>query len=285
MLAAVGQICSTNNVSRNAALCVSLIRRAAAARCALLFLPEASDFIADAKEVPRLSVSLDESEFVRKVRAQAKESAIFVGVGVHEKATENKCYNTNLLISPDGEIVKAYRKLHLFDVKHSGPAGGVMMESNTTIQGDELLDPHETPIGKVGLLTCYDLRFPEPALSLRRRGAQVIAYPSAFTLTTGPAHWEVLLRARAIENQCYILAPAQIGQHSPSRQTHGHAMIVDPWGGVVAQAPDRPPKFPPPDDADTGTFVMHDVDLEWVEQMRKEMPLWEQRRGDVYPLL
>ncbi|BGP36339.1 Carbon-nitrogen hydrolase [Rhodotorula kratochvilovae] len=285
MLAAVGQICSTNNVTRNAALCVSLIRRAASARCALLFLPEASDFIADAKEVPKLSASLDESEFVREVRAQAKESAIWVGVGVHEKATEDKCYNTNLLISPDGEIAQAYRKLHLFDVKHSGPGGGIMMESNTTIQGDELLDPQETPIGKVGLLTCYDLRFPEAALSLRRRGAHVIAYPSAFTLTTGPAHWEVLLRARAIENQCYILAPAQVGQHSPSRQTYGHAMIVDPWGSVVAQAPDRPPKFPPPDDVDTGTFVMHDVELEWIEQMRKEMPLWEQRRGDVYPIL
>ena len=186
MLAAVGQICSTNNVSRNAALCTSLIRRAAAARCSLLYLPEAADFIADAKEVPKLSESLDSSEFVRKVRAQAKESAIFVGVGVHEKATEARCYNTSLvrlsfllvlttverpssgqaccgegegprkltlfscpqLISPDGEILQAYRKLHLFDVKPTGPAGGVMLESKTTIKGDKLLDPVETPIGK-----------------------------------------------------------------------------------------------------------------------------------------
>lgn len=123
----------------------------------------------------------------------------------------------------------------------------------------------------------------------------------------------MLLRARAIENQCYVLAPAQvrpplpaarrsvrsaaharplprsqIGQHSPSRQTYGHALIVDPWGSVVAQASDRPPKFPPPDegvDDDAGTFVMAEVELEWLEQMRKEMPLWEQRRDDVYPIL
>ncbi|GAA5924988.1 hypothetical protein JCM3775_006336 [Rhodotorula graminis] len=288
MLAAVGQICSTNNVSRNAALCTSLIRRAAAARCALLYLPEAADFIANADQVPLLSEPLDSSPFVRRVRQQAKDCAIWVGVGVHEKATEDKCYNTNLLISPDGEIAQAYRKLHLFDVKPTGPAGGVMLESKTTIQGDKLLDPVDTPIGKVGLLTCYDLRFPEVGLALRRRGAQVLCYPSAFTLNTGAPHWEVLLRARAIENQCYVLAPAQIGQHSPSRQTFGHALIVDPWGAVVAQASDRPPKFPPPDegvDDDAGTFVMADVDLEWLEQMRREMPLWDQRRGDVYPIL
>jgi len=97
MLAAVGQLCSTNNVARNTALCVSLIRRAAAARCAILYLPEAADFIADAKEVPKLSEPLDTSEFVRRVRAQAKESAMWVGVGVHEKATQDKCYNTNLV--------------------------------------------------------------------------------------------------------------------------------------------------------------------------------------------
>ncbi|GAA6002820.1 hypothetical protein JCM10207_007698 [Rhodosporidiobolus poonsookiae] len=284
VLAAVGQLCSTANVAHNTRLCSSIIRRAASAGAQLVYLPEASDFIADKKDVPRLAQPLQGGAFVEAMRESARAGKIWVGVGVHEQGTEDKCYNTNLLISPDGNIAQAYRKLHLFDVKHSDSA--VLMESNTTIKGEELHDPTPTPIGKVGLLTCYDLRFPEVSLSLRRRGAEIITYPSAFTTRTGPPHWEVLLRARAIETQCYVLAPAQIGQHAPGRNSWGHAMIVSPWGDVLAQAPDRLPRSPPSEaDEDAGDFVVAEVELDWLEQIRRDMPLWEQRRGDVYPTL
>ncbi|GAA5828135.1 hypothetical protein JCM11251_002606 [Rhodosporidiobolus azoricus] len=284
VLAAVGQLCSTSNKALNTKLAVSIVRRAAAAQAKLVYLPEAADFIAEAKEVPKLAEPLEGGSFVEAVKKQATESSIWVGVGVHEKGTDEKCYNTNLLISPEGQIAQAYRKLHLYDVNSEGSP--ITLESKTTISGKELSDPVETPIGKIGLLTCYDLRFPEVALMLRRRGAQVISYPSAFTARTGPPHWEVLLRARAIENQCYVLAPAQVGQHAPGRQSWGHAMIVSPWGDVVAQAPDIQPAFPPdPEDDSSGRFVLADIELDWLEQVRKDMPLWEQRRDDIYPIL
>ncbi|GAA5922337.1 hypothetical protein JCM1841_003074 [Sporobolomyces salmonicolor] len=285
MLAAVVQMCSTSNVAHNARLACSVIHRAAAASASLVYLPEAADFIcAEAKDVSRLSVALDESEFVRAVRRQAKESGIWVGVGVHEKATAERCYNTNLLIDNQGDIVQAYRKLHLFDVDIKG--GMTILESKTTVRGDKLLEPCPTPIGKIGLLTCYDLRFPEVSLSLRRQGAEILTYPSAFTLRTGAAHWEVLLRARAIETQSYVLAPAQIGTHAPGRQSYGHALVVDPWGGILAQASDRPPKDGGAgEDEDAAQFVLAEIDLEWLESLRREMPLWNQRRSDVYPIL
>ncbi|KAG0661860.1 Carbon-nitrogen hydrolase [Rhodotorula mucilaginosa] len=282
MRAAVGQLCSTDNVKRNAEMCASIIRRAAAADCQLVLLPEAADFIADASKVKELSQPIDSSDFVKRVREQAKESKIWVGVCVHEATDSEKSYNSSLLITPEGEIVQNYHKLHLLDVNYGND--GPIRESKTTLKGEKLLEPYQTPVGKLGMLTCYDLRFPEGALSLRRKGAEIIAYPSAFTMQTGPPHWEVLLRARAIETQSYVLAAAQIGKHSPERETYGHAMIVDPWGSVIAQASTRPPDYPPnEEDIDAGTFVSAELDLDWLHQLRKEMPLWEQRRTDVYP--
>ncbi|KAM0793363.1 hypothetical protein ACM66B_000818 [Microbotryomycetes sp. NB124-2] len=280
---AVGQLCSTPNVQRNLEICQSIIKRAAQAGCKVLWLPEASDFIADANQVARLSETLDSSQFVSGIKEQAKVSSIWVGVGVHElaKAGDSRCYNTNLLVTPEGNLAQAYRKLHLFDVDIKG--GAQILESKTTIKGRELCPVTSTAAGKVGLLTCYDLRFPEVSLILRRRGAEILTYPSAFTLKTGAAHWETLLRARAIETQTYVLAPAQVGSHTASRQSYGHAMIVDPWGTVVAQAADKVPKLDDPVELQ-GSFVSADVDLVWLEILRREMPLWEQRRSDVYSL-
>ncbi|GAA5856280.1 hypothetical protein JCM8547_000849 [Rhodosporidiobolus lusitaniae] len=283
VLAAVGQLCSNGNVARNARLCTSIVRRAAAASAQLVSLPEASDFIAaDPKEVPKLAQPLEGGEFVEAMRKAARENKVWVDVGVHEQGTEEKCYNTQLLISPDGNIAQAYRKVHLFDVPGSG-----LFESKTTIAGDEIQDPIETPVGQVGFLTCYDLRFPEAAAMLRRKGAHVLTYPSAFTSRTGPPHWEVLLRARAIETQCYVLAAAQVGENAPGRTTWGHAMIVDPWGTILAQVPDHgSPNAPSTEEGnDEGSFAIADIDLTWLGKIRKEMPLWDQRRNDIYPVV
>ncbi|BGP12451.1 hypothetical protein JCM10213_006983 [Rhodosporidiobolus nylandii] len=286
MLAAVGQLCSTNDVAHNARLCTDIIRRAAAAQAKIIYLPEAADFIASPEEVPKLAQPLEGGLFVEAIKKEARESSIWVGVAVHEKGpkgSEDKCYNTQLLISPQGEIAEAYRKLHLFNVNEDGRE---MSESKTTLSGDKLGDVVETPIGKVGMLTCYDLRFPEPALMLRRKGAQVLAYPAAWTSRAGPAHWDVLLRARAIETQSYILAPGQVGEPAPGRECWGHAMIVSPWGDVIACAPDRQPRHPPDEkEQEIGQFVVAEIELEWLEKIRREIPLWDQRRSDIYPIL
>ena len=165
--------------------------------------------------------------------------------------------------------------------------GGSVKESDSTVPGDRLQEPVATPVGQLGMLTCYDLRFAEVALRLRRQGAELISYPSAFTVATGAAHWEVLLRARAIETQSYVLAAAQSGQHYPAevdsstgkilpaRVSYGNAMIVDPWGKVVTQPPnlDRP------------SFALANIDLDYLKKLRQEMPLWEQRRTDIYGMI
>ncbi|KAK4055297.1 Carbon-nitrogen hydrolase [Microbotryomycetes sp. JL201] len=279
---AVGQLCSTPNVNRNLEICQSIIKRAASVGCKLLWLPEASDFIANTADVERLCEALESSKFVKGITQQAKESQIWVGVGVHEQGrVDKRCFNSNLLISPEGDLAEAYRKVHLFDVDIKG--GAQILESKTTIRGDRLPKVIPTSAGKVGMQTCYDLRFPEGSLLLRERGAEILTYPSAFTLKTGAAHWETLLRARAIETQTYVLAPAQIGSHTATRQSFGHAMIVDPWGTIVAQAGDRAPRSEDPVEKQ-GTFAMADIDLEWLETIRRDMPLWQQRRSDVYSL-
>lgn len=289
VLTAVAQMKSTGIIADNLASAVSIIRQAARAGAKAIFLPEATDFIAPTARVAELTRSPDNASFVQGIQTAAKESSVWVSVGIHEPpsseqderdSSENKgrlrCFNTQLLIDARGEILDRYRKLHLFDVDIKG--GLKILESDSTIKGDKLLPPRETPIGKLGLLTCYDLRFPEPSLSLRRQGAQLLTYPSAFTVRTGAAHWETLLRARAVETQSYVLAAAQVGAHDGTKRVSwGHAMIVDPWGSVIAQAPDIQPYKP--------TFCLADIDLESLEATRQEMPLWEQRRGDIFPEL
>lgn len=215
-------------------------------------LPEASDFIARAPAVLSLTNLEDNVSFLEGLKTEARQAGVWLEAGIHTQSPDpQRVFNAHVLIDPQGALVQTYHKTHLFDVDIQG--GTTILESRTTVPGDDLVPPQTTSVGRVGLLTCYDLRFPEPALRLRREGAELLTYPSAFTTRTGGAHWEVLLRARAIETQCYVLASAQTGTHFasevhpedgktilPARQSYGHALIVDPWGTVVAQVADNP---------------------------------------------
>lgn len=191
----------------------------------MIFLPEASDFISKSKEeTSQLTTSIVDSEFVSGLKEMAQHENIWVSVGVHETTSSpQKIFNTHLVINGEGNIVSTYRKIHLFDVDIKG--GPRLMESETTQEGDRLETPINTPIGKLGLQTCYDMRFAEASIALRKRGAELLAFPSAFTIKTGIAHWETLLRARAIETQTYVFAAAQVGQHNEKRASYGHAMV------------------------------------------------------------
>lgn len=154
----------------------------------MIFLPEASDFISrNAKEAKDLTTSLNTSEFLGGVQKEAAASGIWVSVGVHETTATDKIYNTHLVIDNSGTITSAYRKVHLFDVDIAG--GPRLMESDTTEKGDTVGIPDKTPLGRLGLQTCYDMRFAESSIALRARGAELLAYPSAFTVKTGMAHW------------------------------------------------------------------------------------------------
>lgn len=262
VLAAVTQMTSSPAITQNAKVAVNLIQRAAKAGAKAVFLPEATDFISPPDRVASLTYSQENKEFVDAMTKAASESKVWVSVGVHEPADEaqkskdaqagsntQRCWNTQLIINDAGLIKQRYRKTHLFDVDTGDLKA---KESDTTIPGLTLEPPIQTPLGKVGALICYDMRFAEPALRMRRQGADILTYPSAFAVRTGAAHWSILLQARAIETQSWVIAAAQVGQHpDTSRQSWGHALVVDPWGTIVAQCPDTKPHKP--------TFALADI--------------------------
>jgi predicted amidohydrolase len=174
-----------------------------------------------------------------------------------------RAYNTSVLISPSGEIIATYRKIHLFDVDL---ANGVSLRESETRAPGEAVVIARTELCMMGLSICYDLRFPELYRALAEQGAEVILVPSAFTAYTGEAHWESLLRARAIENQSYIIAPAQFGESRHSFRTHGHSMIVDPWGKIVGELPDG------------AGVITAEIDLEYLAKVRAALPALAHRR-------
>ncbi len=174
-----------------------------------------------------------------------------------------KSFNTSLLFDPQGAIIAAYRKIHLFDVDL---ANGVSLRESATRAPGESIVAARSELCTMGLSVCYDLRFPELYRSLAKQGAEVIFVPAAFTAFTGAAHWQPLLRARAIENQAYVVAPAQFGQSRSSFETHGHTMIIDPWGKIVAELADGP------------GVVSAEIDLDYLKKVRGELPALKHRR-------
>ncbi|XP_018427056.1 PREDICTED: nitrilase homolog 1 [Nanorana parkeri] len=272
-LIAVCQMTSTANKEENFTTCSTLIREASARSAAMVFLPEAFDYIGGStEETLSLAENLD-GELIRRYSGLARECRLWLSLGgFHEKGPdwdkERRISNSHLVLDDTGSIRSVYRKAHLFDVELQ--SGVSLKESAFTIPGAELAPPVCTPAGKVGLAVCYDLRFPEMSLALSREGAEILTYPSAFTVTTGLAHWEVLLRARAIENQCYVVAAAQTGSHNQRRTSYGHAMVVDPWGTVVAQCRDGP------------GVCYAEIDLAYLHRVRREMPVQSHRRADLY---
>jgi predicted amidohydrolase len=264
---AVCQMNSGPDLARNLDQALSLIRVAAAEKAELVCLPENFERMASAGEKRAGATPLDGegADVLDPIRAAARELGLWILAGSFAERIErsSRIYNTSVLIDPQGEIATAYRKIHLFDVEIGD--GAQYKESDLVAPG-ERLSVAETPLGPLGLSVCYDLRFPEVYRELVRMGAELLAVPAAFTAKTGQAHWEVLLRARAIENQCFVLAPAQTGHHPGHRKTWGHAMIVDPWGTILA---------------DAGTevgVVAADVDLGMLRELRRTMPVLGHRR-------
>ncbi|XP_031558417.1 deaminated glutathione amidase-like [Actinia tenebrosa] len=268
---AVCQMTSKNDVHANFRTCKDLIERAKARRAKMVFLPEAYDYLGETKQESLAMAQSIKGPRMKEMCQLAKENDIWLSLGgFHNKSTddENRISNTHVIVDNNGEIVSTYDKAHLFDVDiKDGPK---LKESANCIPGNEIVPPVTTPVGKVGMAICYDLRFPEMALSLAKQGADILTFPSAFTFTTGTAHWEVLLRSRAIETQCYVVAAAQIGQTTSKRKCYGHAMVVDPWGTVIAQCHEE-----------TGLCVA-EIHHQYIKQVREQMPVWSHRRTDLY---
>jgi len=265
-IAAVGQLCSTASMSHNLALCQILVKKAVDAGAKALFLPEATDYMASsAAESVSLAVPMDTSPFLLGLRKSAKESSLAINVGIHVPASNGKLRNRSCWINERGDVESYYDKIHLFDY-------GSLKESSSVEGGKCIMPPVNTIIGRVGMTICFDLRFPEIGLALKRQNAQIITYPSAFTVPTGLAHWEVLLRSRAIETQTYVIASAQVGAHNEKRSSYGHSLVVDPWGKILL---DMPGEYNGPE------IGIVDIDLGYQEKINGQMPLL--RRTDVYP--
>ena len=266
---AVGQMCASSDVEKNLEVVADLCARAKDRGCAMLFLPECFAFIG-VKGTDALAVMepLD-GPLLGRYRELAARHRLWLSLGgFAEKGPDrNRRFNAHVIVNDAGEIQASYRKIHLFDVDMGDVNGPVLMESATAAAGETLVTC-DSPAGKLGLTVCYDLRFPEMFARLRYElGCEVMLVPSAFTKPTGQAHWETLLRARAIETQSYVVAAAQAGVHSEGRASHGHAMIVDPWGKVVADL----------DGEETGIAVA-DVDLGYLKDVRSRIPVETHRR-------
>jgi deaminated glutathione amidase len=268
------QLNSTDDVERNLETADRLVREAASRGCELVVLPEKWTVLGTDEQMSAAAQPLD-GLAIAWARSSARELGIDLVAGsIVERVTghvervtgREKAANTSVHVGPDGEIKAIYRKIHMFDVEVDGV---VYAESETEQPGDEIVTSELGGV-RLGMSICYDLRFPELYRILALRGAQIIAIPSAFTLTTTRDHWEVLVRARAIENQCFVVAPNQIGPHPPGHRSGGRSLIVDPWGLVLATAPDRE------------SIVVADLDLEMLRGVRRRLPSLANRRPEAY---
>ena len=268
MRVAAVQLNSTNDKHRNLETAGRLVREAVGDGAEFVVLPEKWNLLARPAELEAGAEELDGGVSTEAARGWAREHGIHVlagSIGERVAGAERLC-NTSALIDPSGALIAVYRKIHMFDVE----VGGVTYrESESEQPGDEIVTATAGAV-EVGLSVCYDLRFPELYRILAVRGARVITVPSAFTLATGRDHWEVLLRARAIENQAFVVAPNQVGEAPPHYVSYGRSMIVDPWGVVLAQAADRE------------DVIVADLDLERQATIRESLPSLANRRPEAY---
>lgn len=262
------QMNTQDNKDENLATAERLIDEAARMGANMVGLPEMFNIIGvpnylenGAEEIPGRT-----SEFLAR---KAKEHGMYVhGGSIPELIKEEgKVGNTTLVYDPSGALISTYRKIHLFDIDVKGQVS--FKESDKFVDGKKMVN-FETEYGNMGLTICYDIRFPELYRALTLNGAKVIFHPAAFTLYTGKDHWETLIRARAIENQVYMVSPAQIGTHGNGNKCFGSTMIVDPWGTILARAPERE------------CVIVADIDDAEQEKIRAQLPSLKNRRPDIY---
>ena len=261
------QMSSTPNKEENLETAERLIRAAASSGAELVALPElwSCHGLEEAYRENAEPVPGPTTEFLGGL---ARELGVYVlgGSILEGTPTSTKLHNTSPFFGPNGEMSAVYRKIHLFDVKAPDRE---YLESETIAPGEEIVTA-KAGAATLGLSVCYDLRFPELYRLLALRGAEILAVPAAFTLQTGKDHWELLLRARAVENQAFVVAPAQWGKKADGRWTYGRSIIVDPWGVVLAQCPDR------------DGYALATLDLDYLDRLREDFPALENRRPEAY---
>ena len=264
---AVVQHCAGTDVEKNLSTLIRLTQEAASAGAEIVTWAEAFAYLGSHEGKREILESLPAGgPILNRCRALARDLDIELLLGGFHEAVPNdpeRCYNTSVYLTSDGAVGAMYRKIHLFDVDIAD--GPRLTESKRTAAGEQAVTT-TSRLGCLGLTVCYDVRFPLLYQKLADLGAIAMTVPSAFTATTGARHWHTLLRARAIECQSYVIAPAQHGQHSAHRASYGHSLIVDPWGEVIAEL------------ADGDGFAMADVDPAVVADVRTQLPSLANRR-------
>jgi predicted amidohydrolase len=261
------QMTSGTDVQKNLQQAEHLIKQAAQQGAQLIVLPENFVFMGETENGKfEISEELGHGPIQDFLATQAKQHNVWIVGGSMpiKSLVPNKVYNACTVYNDRGEQVACYNKIHLFDANVK-PGSEVYEESKTIAAGKDVV-VLDTPIGRLGLAICYDIRFPELFRLLAQQGAEIIAIPTAFTVKTGEAHWEVLTRARAIENFCYVIASCQTGTHENGRATYGHSMIIDPWGTVLACLPDEP------------GVISAEISLDHLKELRNNFPVHQHRK-------
>jgi predicted amidohydrolase len=260
---AVVQLDTGNDTDVNLQKIDACAREAAAHGAALVVFPERADYMGQGIRAHTAPIP---GRVTESLAALSRDLGIYILCGTGEAQGEKNPWNALVLIDPEGQLISKYRKLHLFKVE--GPDGVSVDESRFTEAGDEIITA-KTDLGRLGLSICYDLRFPEMYRRMAQEGAEILCVPSDFTYATGKAHWEILLRARAIENTCYVIAANQCGQ-KPKYRAYGHSMIIDPWGRVLAEAGEKE------------EILYGEIDSQRLEEVRQHMPSLSNIREDIY---
>ena len=273
------QLHVTDNKARNLVNAREKIVAAAAAGAKIICLPECfnspydtSCFPKYSEPIPETASALDPttSPSTAMLLEVAKSCGIYlVGGSIPERGTDGNVYNTCVIVNPEGEIVGKHRKMHLFDISIPG---GITFKESDTLTAGKSFTTFDTEYGRIGVGICYDLRFPEQSAIMREKGCKMLIFPGAFNMTTGPAHWELLLRARALDNQCYVAAVSPARDETAGYHAWGHSTVISPWGDIVATTEHQP------------ATIHATVDFTNVDNIRQNIPVSKQKRNDLYEL-
>ena len=266
---AICQMLVTEDKMQNVENAESMIREAAKNGAQVIVLPEMFNCPYENKYFP-LYAEIYPGKTTEQLSLLALELSIYLVAGSIPEREDDIIYNTSFVFDPKGQLIGRHRKMHLFDIDVEG---GIRFKESDTLGYGEDITVIDTTFGKMGIAICYDMRFPEMMRLMALEGAEVIIVPAAFNMTTGPAHWDIIIKARALDNQVYFVAASPARNMEASYHAYGHSSIVGPWGDVIAQADEQE------------TILYGEVDLERVKKVRKELPLLQHRRTALYDVI
>lgn len=264
---AVCQLMVVDDKKANLNKARSMIKAAGRNGAQLVVLPEMFNCPYENKSFPLYAEAWPAGESIQMLRETAREAGVYLVGGSIPERDEDKLYNTSFVFDPNGELLGRHRKAHLFDVQLNS---GLAFKESDTLTPGEAVTVIATDLCQIGIAVCYDMRFPELLRLMALAGAQVILIPAAFNMTTGPAHWEMILRMRAVDNQVYVVGASPARNEAASYVAYGHSLVVEPWGRVIAEADIRE------------EIIMAEIDLDHLRRVRAELPLLQHRRLDLY---